>query len=305
MMPEEATDGPTSDGLDPLDIYLESVRALPLLQADEEVRLARRYRYGRRARARLAAGGLSPRARARCQRLVAAAEEARRELIQRNLRLVISIARRYVEYTRAGMTLLDLIQEGNLGLMRAVEKFDHRKGFKFGTYATWWIRAGLVRALVRQSRTIRLPRRVAKQLRGLRRTEDQLAQELEREPTAADLAEAARAPVPVVEALLRADDPPVSLELVVSDKTKLGDLIADPLAVAPGSLSRELAQCIEEVIDELTPKELEVFKWRILAERPLVEVGQSIGVSRQRACQIQRQVLAKLRRALRSRERWC
>ncbi len=261
-------------GTDAVRIYLSDIGKVALLTAEEEVSLARRIEHCDMA--------------AKCQ------------LIEANLRLVVSVARRY---TGRGMLLLDLIQEGNLGPIRAVEKFDYRKGYKFSTYATWWIRQAISRAVADQSRTIRVPVHMVEQINRLIRVQRQLLQELGREPTAEEIAaEMGTTPAKVRE-ILKISQEPVSLETPVGDEgnSQLSDFIEDEQAVEPVEAISEIMRREElsDVLSSLTDRERKIIELRfgLLDEHPrtLEEVGQRFGVTRERVRQIEAKTLAKLK----------
>jgi RNA polymerase primary sigma factor len=308
--------GPTAEGLAPEQIgdvrfeestfdsvqhYLHEIGRVPLLNAAEEVELAERIERGREAERRLAATEkVRPPLRAALEADIAAGQEARRQLIQANLRLVVSIAKKYVGH---GLALLDLIQEGNLGLMRAVEKFDHHRGNRFSTYATWWIRQAVTRALAEQSRTIRLPVHMGEAVGRVRRAAERLAQALGRQPTAEEIATALGQPVVRIEQVLEAARRPISLELPLDAESdrRLGDALPDdqqPAAadvVARQLLRRDLARAL----DHLSARERRIIDLRYgLADgrrRTLEEVGQALGMTRERARQIEAEALRRLR----------
>jgi len=297
-------DGGTSDTV---RLYLKEIGRVSLLTADDERELAQRIEAGRLAAERIACTEteLPSWERRRLQRLVGDGEVARAQLIQANLRLVVSIAKRYVG---RGMLLLDLVQEGNLGLMRAVEKFDHTKGFKFSTYATWWIRQAITRAIADQSRTIRIPVHMVENMNRVLRIQRQLAQELERDPTLAELAARTGLGVDRVREIQRIALDPLSLDSPVGeeDDSNLADFIEDLAAEAPAEVAtrRMLTDAVEEALGELSPREQEVVRLRFgLVDgqaRTLEEVGKEFGVTRERIRQIEAKTLAKLRHPQRS-----
>ena len=265
--------------------YLGELRREPLLTAAEEVELAK-----------LIEAGLQPDATAADRQIAA---EARRRFIEANLRLVVSVDKRY---QHAGLPMLDLIQEGNLGLMRAVEKFDHRKGFKFSTYATWWIRQGITRALADKSRTIRVPAHLGEALSVLARCSAQLLKTLGREPTAAELAVDSGFSIERVEDALRIEPDLVSLSaLVGEDGSELGDLLADDSALAPDAVAAASAERdgLRGALARLAPREQQVLALRfgLTAEQPLTleEVGARFDLTRERIRQIEAKALTKLR----------
>jgi len=303
-------EGGSSD--DPVRMYLKEIGQVPLLDARQEVRIAARIRRGGEGEellAELAASGkldkLDPAERARLNRVVRDGDRARDELTRANLRLVVSIAKRYVG---RGMVLLDLVQEGNLGLMRAVEKFDHTKGFKFSTYATWWIRQAITRAIADQARTIRIPVHMVEAMNRVKRIQRQMHQDLEREPTVEELAAEVDEPVEKVREILRIALDPLSLDSPVGeeDESNLGDFIEDQNAVAPidAAARKLLAAAVEDVLHELSEREQEVVRLRFGLDdgrpRTLEEVGRQFGVTRERIRQIEAKTLAKLRHPHRS-----
>ncbi len=266
---------------DPVRMYLKEIGKVPLLSAEEEIELALRMEQGD--------------------------EEAKKKLAEANLRLVVSIAKRYVG---RGMLFLDLIQEGNLGLIKAVEKFDYRKGFKFSTYATWWIRQAITRAIADQARTIRIPVHMVETINKLIRVSRQLLQELGREPTPEEIAEEMKMPVERVREILKISQEPVSLETPIGEEedSHLGDFIQDdnvpvPVDAAAYTLLREQ---LEEVLDTLTDREKKVLSLRFGLEdgrgRTLEEVGKEFNVTRERIRQIEAKALRKLRHPTRSRK---
>jgi RNA polymerase primary sigma factor len=279
--------------------YLDEVRAVALLTPDEEDELAALIRAGADATARLDAGGVSAEERRRLRRAVAAGEDARHRFVRANLRLVVWVARRY---RGAGLPLADLVQEGNLGLLRAVETFDHRKGFTFSTYATWWIRQRIGRALADTSRTIRVPGHVAEALTVLGRISAELLESLGREPTPEELSEASGFPIERVLQCLRAEPDLVSLSAGVGeDGTELGDLLADPLATHPedAAVVAVESEAVRASLSRLRDRERAVIELRYGfadgSPRTLEEVGRSFAVTRERARQIEAKALTKLR----------
>jgi len=301
-----------SGSADPVKMYLKEIGKVSLLTAAEEVEIARRIETGAVA-ARLSSDSLAlgewsstaPEERRKIRRAVADGERARKELTSANLRLVVSIAKRYLG---RGVPILDLIQEGNLGLMRAVQKFDYSKGFRFSTYATWWIRQAITRAIADQSRTIRVPVHMVESINKVVRAQRALGQSLERDPTLAELArEVDLSEDRVAEILQIASQDPLSLDSPVgdADDTSMADFIADkgaaPLDVAVRKL---LEQAVRDVLDELSDRESEVVRLRfgLIDGRPrtLEEVGKEFGVTRERIRQIESKTLAKLRHPLRS-----
>lgn len=266
---------------DPVRMYLKEIGKVPLLSAEEEIELALRMEQGD--------------------------EEAKKKLAEANLRLVVSIAKRYVG---RGMLFLDLIQEGNLGLIKAVEKFDYRKGFKFSTYATWWIRQAITRAIADQARTIRIPVHMVETINKLIRVSRQLLQELGREPTPEEIAEEMKMPVERVREILKISQEPVSLETPIGEEedSHLGDFIPDDDAPAPAEAASHtlLKEQLNEVLSTLTDREAKVLKLRFGLEdgksRTLEEVGQRFDVTRERIRQIEAKALRKLRHPSRSKK---
>ena len=299
--------GPSTDGV---RMYLKEIGRVALLTGDEEVSLARRIESGLAASVCLAAHAsgetpLEPVEVARLGRLMRDGDAARAQLTQANLRLVVSIAKRYAG---RGMQILDLIQEGNLGLMRAVEKFDHSKGFKFSTYATWWIRQAITRAIADQARTIRIPVHMVESINKVKRVQRQMAQELEREPTIDEIAFHTDLAPDRVREILRIAQDPLSLDSPVGDEqdSNLGDFIEDDRVVAPADVVARhlLGEAVGEALNELTEREQEVVRMRFGLDdgqpRTLEEVGRFFGVTRERVRQIESKTLAKLRHPLRS-----
>ena len=304
------SDGGSSD--DPVRMYLKEIGRVPLLDARQEIRVAARIKRGLEASEHLAVleesgeiDRLDLADLSRYKRLVRDGDRASDELIRANLRLVVSIAKRYVG---RGMVLLDLVQEGNLGLMRAVEKFDHTKGFKFSTYATWWIRQAITRAIADQARTIRIPVHMVEAMNRVKRVQRQMHQELKREPTVEELAAEVDEPVEKIREILRIGLDPLSLDSPVGDEdeSNLADFIKDENAAAPVDVAARhlLASAVGDVLVELSDREQEVVRLRFGLEdgrpRTLEEVGRQFGVTRERIRQIEAKTLAKLRHPHRS-----
>ena len=266
---------------DPVRMYLKEIGRVPLLTAEEEVRLAKLMDEGN--------------------------EEAAKRLAEANLRLVVSIAKRYVG---RGMLFLDLIQEGNLGLIKAVEKFDYKKGYKFSTYATWWIRQAITRAIADQARTIRIPVHMVETINKLIRVSRQLLQQLGREPLPEEIAKEMEISVDRVREIMKIAQEPVSLETPIGEEedSHLGDFIEDQDAPAPADAASFmlLKEQLEEVLDTLTPREEKVLRLRFGLDdgraRTLEEVGQNFGVTRERIRQIEAKALRKLRHPSRRRK---
>ena len=266
---------------DPVRMYLKEIGKVPLLTAEEEIELAKRMELGD--------------------------EEAKKRLAEANLRLVVSIAKRYVG---RGMLFLDLIQEGNLGLIKAVEKFDYRKGYKFSTYATWWIRQAITRAIADQARTIRIPVHMVETINKLIRVSRQLLQELGREPTPEEIAEEMNMPVERVREILKISQEPVSIETPIGEEedSHLGDFIQDDNVPVPADAAAFtlLKEQLVEVLSTLTDREQKVLRLRFGLDdgraRTLEEVGKEFNVTRERIRQIEAKALRKLRHPSRSRK---
>ncbi len=266
---------------DPVRMYLKEIGKVPLLTAEEEIELARRMELGD--------------------------QDAKKRLAEANLRLVVSIAKRYVG---RGMLFLDLIQEGNLGLIKAVEKFDYRKGYKFSTYATWWIRQAITRAIADQARTIRIPVHMVETINKLIRVSRQLLQELGREPTPEEIAEEMNMPVERVREILKISQEPVSLETPIGEEedSHLGDFIQDDNVPVPADAAAFtlLKEQLVEVLSTLTEREQKVLRLRFGLDdgraRTLEEVGKEFNVTRERIRQIEAKALRKLRHPSRSRK---
>lgn len=266
---------------DPVRMYLKEIGRVSLLNAEEEVNLALRIKEGD--------------------------QEAKQQLAEANLRLVVSIAKRYVG---RGMQFLDLIQEGNMGLMKAVEKFDHTKGFKFSTYATWWIRQAITRAIADQARTIRIPVHMVETINKLVRIQRQLLQDLGREPTPEEIGAEMDLPTEKVREILKIAQEPVSLETPIGeeDDSHLGDFIEDQEVLSPADHTAQtlLKEQLEEVLDTLTDREENVLRLRFGLDdgnvRTLEQVGKVFGVTRERIRQIEAKALRKLRHPSRSKQ---
>ena len=264
---------------DPVRMYLKEIGKVPLLSAQDEIELAKRMADGD--------------------------QEAKQKLAEANLRLVVSVAKRYVG---RGMLFLDLIQEGNLGLIRAVEKFDYTKGFKFSTYATWWIRQAITRAIADQARTIRIPVHMVETINKLVRVQRQLLQDLGRDPTPEEIGKEMDMSADRVREIQKISQEPVSLETPIGEEedSQLGDFIEDSGAVAPPEAASEsmLREQLDQVLDGLADRERKVIKLRFGLEdghpRTLEEVGREFGVTRERIRQIESKTLAKLRHPSRS-----
>jgi RNA polymerase primary sigma factor len=308
---EESMTGPAAD---PVRMYLKEIGKVPLLTGAQEVRLAKRIEAGLEAVHGIVEledrcqGDLSQVPDAELLPLEARVHDgfnAKKELIEANLRLVVSIAKRYLG---RGLLFLDLIQEGNLGLIRAVEKFDYTKGFKFSTYATWWIRQAITRAIADQARTIRIPVHMVETINKVLRVQRQMLQELGREPSVEELADKVQMTPARVREIQRIAQEPVSLETPVGeeDDSNLGDFIEDQQAVAPAEAAARalLNEAVGEALDELTDRERQVVRLRFGLEdgqaRTLEEVGKEFGVTRERIRQIEAKTLAKLRHPIRS-----
>ena len=305
---------------DPVRMYLKEIGKVPLLSADEEIELAQKMEAGSVAvekipllKERLAETG-DEQEKEEIQAEIKALQldvdrgsDAKKRLAEANLRLVVSIAKRYVG---RGMLFLDLIQEGNLGLIKAVEKFDYRKGYKFSTYATWWIRQEITRAIADQARTIRIPVHMVETINKLIRVSRQLLQELGREPTPEEIAEEMKMPVERVREILKISQEPVSLETPIGEEedSHLGDFIKDDNVPVPADAAAFtlLKEQLEEVLGTLTEREQKVLTLRFGLEdgraRTLEEVGKEFNVTRERIRQIEAKALRKLRHPSRSRK---
>jgi len=287
--------------IDAVQHYLQEIGKVALLTANEEIELAERMERGDAARWRLESSDeLGVQLRAALNSDVTGGKDARRHLIQANLRLVVSIAKKYVG---RGLSLLDLIQEGNIGLMRAVEKFDHRKGNRFSTYATWWIRQAVTRSIAEQGRTIRLPVHMSESVGQVKRTAERLSQSLERQPTAEEIAIALGQPTERVQRVLEAARRPVSLETPVGEEGEhtLGDFLQDDELPTPVDFASQqlLRQDLAMALGHLNERERRIIDLRYgLADgqrRTLEEVGKVLGMTRERARQIEAEALRRLR----------
>ncbi len=285
---------------DLLNQYMKEIGQTPLLKAEEEVELSKAMVAGRRARARLIKPQSSSQERKRLRETIRKGDEARDRLIKANSRLVISIAKRYRNH---GVAFSDLIQEGNIGLMRAVDKFDYKRGFKFSTYATWWIRQSITRAIADQGRMIRLPVHASDKVNRLAEISRQIEQETGRKATPAELAKKLGTTVAKVENLIERSRQPLSLEKQLSTETEstLGDLIPDEEGISPSeSVDRRLMhEDVATAMSSLTPREAEVLSLRFgLTDgqgRTLDEIGEKLGFTRERIRQVEMQALRKLR----------
>ena len=282
--PEEVEEMLLQEGVtidDPVRMYLKDIGKVPLLSADKELELAYKMSLGD--------------------------EEAKKQLVEANLRLVVSIAKRYVN---RGMFFLDLIQEGNLGLMKAVEKFDYGKGYKFSTYATWWIRQAITRAIADQARTIRIPVHMVETINKVKKVSSQLLHEYGHDPSAEEIAERLDMPVDKVREIMRVAQEPVSLETPIGEEedSHLGDFIPDDDAPVPAEAASQtlLKEQLADVLKTLTPREEKVLRLRFGLEdgrpRTLEEVGKEFNVTRERIRQIEAKALRKLRHPSRSKK---
>ena len=286
---------------DPVGLYLKEMSRFPLLSVEEELGLAIRIEKARKARKKLEIGGVEAAAKRRkIEPLLADGQEARESLIKANTRLVVSIAKRFVGH---GIPFLDLIQEGNLGLIKAVEKFDLHRGFRFSTYATWWIKQSITRAIADQGRTIRVPVHMVDRIRQVYKAERNLEQTLGRQPTVEEIANRLNLPVRKVQWTMKVSWQPLSLESPVGENedAELGQFIEDDVSLTPmqSAYQSMLRSKLAEVMEELSPRESQVLRWRFGLydghEYTLEEVGQKFGLTRERIRQIEGKALRSLR----------
>jgi RNA polymerase primary sigma factor len=286
---------------DPVRMYLQEIGQVPLLTAEQEVELSKQMEMGDYAQQCIECKQYHSRQeRLHLEQLCMGGNEARQRLIQANLRLVVSIAKKYTSY---GLTMMDLVQEGNIGLMRAVEKFDYTKGHKFSTYATWWIRQAITRAIADQSRTIRLPVHMGEAISQVKRTSHKLQQSMQREPTPEEIADAMGISPNKVRRTLEASMHPLSLEMPVGQdgEGRMGDFIEDDRVATPAEAAAAsmLREQIEEVLDKLPERERKIIQLRYGLKdgryRTLEEVGVEFGITRERIRQIEAVALRKLR----------
>jgi RNA polymerase primary sigma factor len=293
---------------DSISLYLKEIGRIPLLTAEQEVSLAKRMEAGRIAKRQIGKNGrLKAEERYNLQATIKDGKAAQEHLIKANSRLVVSVAKKYVG---RGVPFLDLIQEGNIGLIRAVKKFDYRRGYKFSTYATWWIRQAVTRAIADQGRTIRVPVHMYEQINRLARVSRQLVQELGRDPTVEEIAAELGVGPKKVERIIKVSQRPLSLEMPVGeeDDSFLGDFIEDGEAPSPTDQASQqlLREQIENIFASLTPREVRILQLRFgLVDGysyTLEEVGKKFGVTRERIRQIEAQALGRLRHPSRSRK---
>jgi RNA polymerase primary sigma factor len=292
---------------DTIGLYLREMGHVPLLTPEEEVTLGRQVERGRETEHQLAHNGHDPRERKKLKRLIRHGKEARQHLIEANTRLVVSMAKRY---RGLGLSFLDLIQAGNLGLIKAADRFDHSRGYKFGTYATWWIRQGITRAVSEQGRTIRIPVHMGDRIRKLLRTAQRIEQGLGRRPTPEEIAEEMGLDPHQVQWMLRVSTHPVSLDSPIGeeeDASELGDLIEDEGAPSPAQSADQSQLCedLNRMLATLPPREARVLRLRFGLEgdrtHTLNEIGQKLGVTRERARQIAQSGFRRLRHPRHSR----
>ncbi len=317
LAPDEAEDKPEEPAQvdlneigidDTVSLYLKEISRIPLLRAEQEVEYARGMETGKRARQQLnRSSGISAGERTKLEAKIREGELCRQKLIKANFRLVVSIAKKYIG---RGVSFLDLIQEGNIGLIRAVEKFDYKRGFKFSTYATWWIRQAITRAIADQGRTIRVPVHMCERINKLTRVSRQLVQELGREPTPDEIAKELGTTPKKVERIIKISQRPLSLEMPVGEEqdSHLGDFIPDESTLGPTDAASHqlLREQMEEILTSLSPREGRVLQLRFGLKdgksHTLEEVGKKFGVTRERIRQIEAKALRKLRHPSRSRK---
>ncbi|MGB8647985.1 MAG: RNA polymerase sigma factor RpoD [Anaerolineae bacterium] len=292
---------------DTVSLYLKEISRIPLLRAEQEVEYAKAMEGGKRARFQLSRATPGASERARLEAKIRAGELSRQKLIKANFRLVVSIAKKYIG---RGVSFLDLIQEGNIGLIRAVEKFDYKRGYKFSTYATWWIRQAITRAIADQGRTIRVPVHMCERINKLTRVSRQLVQELGREPSPDEIAKELGTTPKKVERIIKISQRPLSLEMPVGEEqdSHLGDFIPDESTLGPTDAASHqlLREQMEEILTSLSPREGRVLQLRFGLKdgksHTLEEVGKKFGVTRERIRQIEAKALRKLRHPSRSRK---
>ncbi|MBT3389899.1 MAG: sigma-70 family RNA polymerase sigma factor [Chloroflexi bacterium] len=289
------------DTKDLLGLYFKDAAHVPLLTGEQELRLAKQIERGRKARRKLAKGDITPEERVKLYTYISGEWEAVEHLITANTRLVISVAKKHMG---RGVPFIDLIQEGNIGLMRAAKKFDYKRGYKFSTYATWWIRQAVTRAIADQGRTIRIPVHMGDQISRLFRTQHKLKQDLERDPTIEELANELAIPPDKVRYMFQVARRPLSLEMptTIEGDAVLGDFIEDEETPSPDETTTHqiLREQLEEVMEELPAREARILRLRYGIpdgkSHTLQEVGNKVGVSRERVRQIEAQALRRLRR---------
>ncbi len=297
---EVAADEAAHEGLEALAIYLREIDRWPLLTHEQEIELAKRIEKGKNAAKNIKRVTISPMDQEQARREINVADDARRQLMESNLRLVVSVAKRYMG---RGLPLLDLIQEGNIGLARAVEKYDYTRGFRFSTYAHWWIRQAVTRSIADQARTIRVPVHMIELIGSLHQASRRLQQILGREPTPDEIAQEMNVSTGRVKEIIRASRQPISLEAPIGEEEeRLAELIADKQVRPPAEAAVQLVlrDELEKVMEKLTERERVVLRLRFGMRdgRPhtLEEIGDELGVSRERVRQIEKEALAKLRR---------